>query len=136
MILHKVLFFKLPYRYAAEGDANGEPISRDEEGEKMERLEKEVLGYLGYVYYLQIILWLMSSLSSRHSFKSTPNLVAGFEARRLPRAFLVLLENLLHKSPNVRPSCERVASAIREGKVQCSCSISCPHLILTCIFPA
>ncbi|KAF8157058.1 kinase-like domain-containing protein [Crassisporium funariophilum] len=97
MILHKLLFFKLPYRYAAGGDANGEPISRNEEGEKMDRLEKEVLEYAG--------------------FKSNPNLVAGFEARKLPRAFLVLLENLLHKTPVSRPSCERVAAAIRDGKL-------------------
>ncbi|KIM42420.1 hypothetical protein M413DRAFT_444837 [Hebeloma cylindrosporum] len=97
MILHKLLFFKLPYRYAAAGDANGEPISRNEEGEKLERLEKEVLNYPG--------------------FKSTPDLVAGFETRRLPRAFLVLLENLLHKSPAGRPSSERVSTAIREGKL-------------------
>jgi len=37
-------------RYAAEGDANGEPISRNEEGEKLERLEKEVLNYPGCVF--------------------------------------------------------------------------------------
>jgi hypothetical protein len=68
MILHKLLFFKLPYRcatslfevcrmvttrfaprYAAEGDANGEPISRNEEGEKIVRLEREVLSYPGYI---------------------------------------------------------------------------------------
>ncbi|KAF8815160.1 kinase-like protein [Phlegmacium glaucopus] len=97
MILHKLLFFKLPYRYAAVGDANGEPISRENEGEKMERLEREVLDYPG--------------------FKSNPNLVSGFEARRLPRAFLVLLENLLHKTPAVRPSSEKVATAIRDGKL-------------------
>ena len=75
MILHKLLFFKLPYRflrsflfykvllvvflipllfffltyrYAAAGDADGEPLSRDEEFEKMERLEKEVLDYPGF----------------------------------------------------------------------------------------
>ena len=65
MILHKLLFFKLPFRYypflfvlsklcllyglryAAQGDANGEPISRDGEGEKKLRLEKEILGYPG-----------------------------------------------------------------------------------------
>jgi hypothetical protein len=52
------------------------------------------------------------------SFKSTPNLVLGFEARRLPRSFLVLLESLLHKSPGGRPSVERVSAAIREGKVR------------------
>ena len=43
--------------------------------------------------------------------------MSGFEARKLPRAFLVLLENLLHKMPSVRPSSERVATAIRDGKV-------------------
>lgn len=37
-------------RYAAEGDANGEPISvdRGQESEKMEHLEREVLQYPGY----------------------------------------------------------------------------------------
>ena len=51
MILHKMLFFKLPYRYAAEGDANGEPVSveRGQESIKMERLEQEVLQYPGHV---------------------------------------------------------------------------------------
>jgi len=49
MILHKMLFFKLPYRYAAEGDANGEPTSlgSSQESEKMARLEREVLEYSG-----------------------------------------------------------------------------------------
>lgn len=56
MILHKLLFFKLPYRYAAVGDANGEPISRDEEGEKMEKLEKEVLAYPGYgLFFVRVL---------------------------------------------------------------------------------
>jgi hypothetical protein len=69
MILHKLLFFKLPYRlgeffvsvgsdfisillhrYATAGDADGEPLSREEESEKMERLEKEVLDYPGLVF--------------------------------------------------------------------------------------
>ncbi|EDR06625.1 uncharacterized protein LACBIDRAFT_299595 [Laccaria bicolor S238N-H82] len=100
MILHKLLFFKLPYRYAAEGDANGEAVtggSRAGEGEKMDKLEREVLEYPG--------------------FKTAPGLVAAFEARRLPRSFLVLLESLLNKIPAARPSCERVAGAIREGKL-------------------
>ncbi|KAJ2929458.1 hypothetical protein H1R20_g7635, partial [Candolleomyces eurysporus] len=99
MILHKMLFFKLPYQYAAEGDANGEPVSldRSQEGEKMARLEREVLEYPG--------------------FKGTPALVAAFETRRLPRTFIVLLEGLLHRTPSGRPSCDRVATAIREGKL-------------------
>lgn len=29
----------------------------------------------------------------------------------------MLLENLLNKMPGVRPTCERVAEAIRKGKV-------------------
>lgn len=49
MILHKLLFFRLPYRYASEGDANGEPISADRENEKLDHLEREVLEYPGFV---------------------------------------------------------------------------------------
>ena len=52
-------------------------------------------------------------------FKTAPGLVAAFEARRLPRTFLVLLESLLNKTPAARPSCERVAGAIQESKVGC-----------------
>jgi hypothetical protein len=52
-----------------------------------------------------------------HRFKSTSALVTAFEARRLPRSFLVLLESLLNVSPSGRPSCDRVSSAIREGRV-------------------
>ena len=40
-------------------------------------------------------------------FKTAPGLVAAFEARRLPRSFLVLFESLLNKTPAARPSCER-----------------------------
>ncbi|KAG6872095.1 hypothetical protein C0995_013019 [Termitomyces sp. Mi166 len=105
MILHKLLFFRLPYRYAAEGDANGEPISTDREGDKLDRLEKEVLSYLGLTFggYLR--------------FKSTPAHVTAFEARRLPKSFLVLLESLLNVNPSSRPSCERVTNAIKDGKL-------------------
>ncbi|KAF7350354.1 Other/IKS protein kinase [Mycena venus] len=94
MILHKLLFFKLPYKYASDGDAVGSKVG---EGDKMDRLENEVLTYPG--------------------FKSNQALVLQFESRRLPRAFLVLLESLLHVAPSGRPSCERVSSAIREGRL-------------------
>ncbi|KAH0582026.1 hypothetical protein H2248_011681 [Termitomyces sp. 'cryptogamus'] len=97
MILHKLLFFRLPYRYAAEGDANGEPISTDREGDKLARLEKEVLSYPG--------------------FKPTAALATAFETRRLPRSFLILLESLLNVIPSSRPSCERVTNAIKDGKL-------------------
>ncbi|KAJ7752461.1 kinase-like protein [Mycena maculata] len=94
MILHKLLFFKLPYTHASDGEALG---SKDAEGDKMDQLEREVLEYAG--------------------FKSSQTLAVQFEARRLPRAFLVLLEGLLHVVPSGRPSCERVATAIREGRL-------------------
>lgn len=42
MILYKMLFFRLPYRYATEGDAS----TRDEE-DKMQKLESEILAYQG-----------------------------------------------------------------------------------------
>ncbi|KAJ7151236.1 kinase-like domain-containing protein [Mycena filopes] len=94
MILHKLLFFKLPYQYASDGDAGGSKVG---EGDKMDRLESEVLSYPG--------------------FKSSQTLAIQFETRRLPRAFLVLLEGLLHVVPSGRPSCERVSTAIREGRL-------------------
>lgn len=51
-------------------------------------------------------------------FKLNADLVTAFEARRLPRTFLLLLEGLLNKVPSTRPSCERVSVAIKEGKVR------------------
>ncbi|KAF9444182.1 kinase-like protein [Macrolepiota fuliginosa MF-IS2] len=102
MILHKLLFFKLPYRYAADGQtSNGaqstERESRLGESEKLKLLEQEILTYPG--------------------FKSTPELVTTFGSRRLPEAFLLLLKNLLDPEPKTRLSCERVLVAIKEGKV-------------------
>ncbi|KAJ7603575.1 kinase-like protein [Roridomyces roridus] len=94
MILHKLLFFKLPYEFASDSTECGSKVG---EGDKMERLEREVLEYAG--------------------FKSNQTLAMQFEARRLPRAFLVLLEGLLNLVPAGRPSCERVATAIREGRL-------------------
>lgn len=91
MILHKMLFFKLPYRYATEGEATAY-----DEADKMDKLEQEILGYIG--------------------FRSTSALAATFESRRLPRSFLILLEGLLSINPSLRPSCERIVSAMREGR--------------------
>lgn len=53
-----------------------------------------------------------------YRFKSTQTLSTNFASRRLPTAYLVLLENLLHINPSVRPSSERVLGAIREGRVR------------------
>jgi len=50
MILHKLLFFRLPYQYAADGDADQRnPASGIGDAEKMNRLESEVLNYSGFV---------------------------------------------------------------------------------------
>ncbi|KIL59939.1 hypothetical protein M378DRAFT_84482 [Amanita muscaria Koide BX008] len=97
MILHKLLFFRLPYRYATDGDTQDRPLSVNEESEKLQKLENEVANYLG--------------------FKSTPRMMTAFEARRLPRSFLILLETLLNIVPPSRPSVERISLAIKEGKV-------------------
>ncbi|KAK7031305.1 putative serine/threonine-protein kinase iks1 [Paramarasmius palmivorus] len=94
MILHKMLFFKLPYRYASRGNESGEPC--DDEKDKMAALEHEVLSYPG--------------------FKSDQSLATAFEVRRIPKAILVLLESLLNPLSAVRPTCEMVSSAIRQGK--------------------
>jgi hypothetical protein len=109
MILHKLLFFKLPYKYASDGEAAGSKVG---EGDKMDRLESEVLTYPGLVRFV-----LFFRILTSRSFKSNQTLAIQFEARRLPRAFLVLLEGLLHVTPSGRPSCERVSAAIREGRV-------------------
>lgn len=51
-------------------------------------------------------------------FRTTSSLVAAFENRHLPRAFLILLEGLLSVNPLIRPTSERIVSAMREGKVR------------------
>jgi hypothetical protein len=68
MILHKLLFLKLPYRYAADGDAVVEGNATREiigDVEKMEELEREVLNYSGCALYG----YLISILVTRFFFK-------------------------------------------------------------------
>ncbi|ETW76102.1 hypothetical protein HETIRDRAFT_53797 [Heterobasidion irregulare TC 32-1] len=108
MLLHKLLFFRLPYRWAAQGDrdeAAPGPAPASPESD-MDRLEREVLGYKG--------------------FKSTPELETTFTARRLPGSYPILLESLLNVAPGARPSCERVLAALHDGKVRRPSPI--PHL--------
>ncbi|KAI0037215.1 kinase-like domain-containing protein, partial [Vararia minispora EC-137] len=93
MVLYKLLFFRLPYRWASDGDAKRDGAS---EGTAMDSLEREVRAYEG--------------------FKATPVLETAFKSRRLSHAYLVLLENLLHITPGMRPSCERVQSAVHRGQ--------------------
>ncbi|KIY47862.1 kinase-like protein [Fistulina hepatica ATCC 64428] len=93
MVLHKLLFFRLPYRHSSDEDG-----SRVPENEKMDRLEREVREYPG--------------------FKSSSDLVAVFTSRHLPSSYLVLLESLLNPSVVQRPSIEKVSKANMEGKVR------------------
>jgi serine/threonine protein kinase len=53
MILHKILFFRLPYHYASD-DAEEDGSAGDGigDGEKMARLEQEIQSYSGLVLFL------------------------------------------------------------------------------------
>ncbi|KAI8986914.1 kinase-like protein [Trametes punicea] len=95
MILHKLLFFRLPYRHSSDCEDPSIPKDRKEFADK---LTAEILRYPG--------------------FKSTASLATAFESRRLPRAYLYLLENLLHVRPAVRMSAERVLSAFKDGSLK------------------
>ncbi len=104
MILHKLIFFRLPYRWAAYGDRPGlygsdaKSLNEDDErGNDTDRLEREVSSYQG--------------------FRSTARLETLFTSRRLPRSYLVLLESLLNVSPAARPTCEKLLAALHLGKV-------------------
>ena len=95
MILHKLLFFRLPYHHTSDND----DASRPKDGrDYMDRLENEILQYPG--------------------FRSSPMLASGLESRRLPKAYLLLLETLLNVKPASRPSSERVLGVIKEGGVR------------------
>ncbi|KZT10504.1 kinase-like protein [Laetiporus sulphureus 93-53] len=93
MILHKLLFFKLPYPHASDGMAD----DREDGKEIADALEREVQTYTG--------------------FRSSSALVTSFESRRLPPEYLLLLESLLNINPSARPSAERVLGALREGRL-------------------
>ena len=108
MILHKLLFFRLPYTHTSDND---DP-SRPKDGhEYSDRLEAEILEYTG--------------------FKSTTALLDNFTSRRLPKAYLILLETLLNVKPTSRPSSERVLGVIKEGGVRDACLTSHLHPMLT-----
>jgi hypothetical protein len=57
MILHKILFFRLPYHYASDdADADGNPGGGMEDGEKMAHLEQEIQSYSGLVLFRLFLL--------------------------------------------------------------------------------
>jgi serine/threonine protein kinase len=95
MVLHRILFFRLPY----DGLDGAAPDSRAKEGEKdrLDHLAAMVAEYAG--------------------FKPTPAHGAAFTARRIPKAYLLLLETLLNPVSAFRPSCDRVLQAIWEGRL-------------------
>lgn len=107
MILHKLLFFKLPYASSSDNTRDGREAS--------DALEREVQAYAGYAVYWTGLYAHADEVS--HSFKSSPSLQTVFESRRLPKAYLWLLEGLLNINPSIRPSSDRVLGAIREGRV-------------------
>jgi hypothetical protein len=76
MVLHKLLFLRLPYEFT----------------EDLQQLHAEIVDYPG--------------------FEATPGLVETCERRHIPRNMLLLLEKLLHRSPDQRPNAERVRMAI------------------------
>ncbi len=112
MILHKLLFFRLPYRHASD---NVDQSSRRDGKETADQLEREVRTYPGCVTITTGIY--VASLTSVIRFKSNAGLVSTFRSRRLPASFLLLLERLLNVSPSSRPPSERVLVAIKEGNV-------------------
>ncbi|KLO11390.1 kinase-like protein [Schizopora paradoxa] len=88
MILHMLLFFKLPYlHYSGAKEKDGDS--------DIHILEKEVQSYEG--------------------FYSTPALLDTLESRGFPSAYLLLLEGLLHRKPQMRPTMDRVMRGLREG---------------------
>jgi len=115
MILHKILFFRLPYQYAADGDEGSNPGGANER-DKMAQLEREIQTYSGSVSFIVLAAGTGAHISDTR-FKPSATLGTTFGTRRLPRAYVVLLESLLNVNPFARPACERVLSAIRERRV-------------------
>ncbi|KZV72056.1 kinase-like protein [Peniophora sp. CONT] len=93
MVLHKLLFFRLPYTYSSGSSQH--PLS---ERSTLSALADEVRRYQGF-----------------HA--GSTGEARALEARRLSGAWGVLLEGLLAVDPKKRPSAERVLSAVRKGQL-------------------
>lgn len=101
MILHKLLFFRLPYQHASDSarahGAGQSGDAKDAADADADALEREVQTYAG--------------------FRPSSVLATTFQSRRLPEAYLMLLEGLLNINPSTRPTAERVLAAVREGRL-------------------
>lgn len=56
---------------------------------------------------------LHSEILKYRGFVATPDVVQTFERRHIPRSLLLVLERLLHLTPEQRPSAERVKAALQ-----------------------
>lgn len=93
MILHMLLFFRLPYHNSSDGSRAGQ--SHDD-GD-LQKLEREVHEYPG--------------------FRRSASLPTIFDGRGLPQGYIVLLESLLNRLPKKRPTSEQILRAIKEGQL-------------------
>ncbi|VDC03084.1 unnamed protein product [Peniophora sp. CBMAI 1063] len=107
MVLHKLLFFRLPYAHASGSSQH--PLS---ERSTLSALAREVREYTGF---RAADLGRVAGNGNGGGMSAKGERV--LEARRLPAAWGVLLENLLAVDPLRRPSAERVLSAIHKGQL-------------------
>jgi hypothetical protein len=59
---------------------------------------------------------LHSEIIKYQGFVATPEIVQTFERRNIPRNLLLVLERLLHLTPERRPTAERVKAALQGRK--------------------
>lgn len=93
MILHMLLFFRLPYHNSSDGSRAGQSHDNGD----LEKLEREVQEYPG--------------------FRRSSTVSTVFEGRGLPQSYLWLLEGLLNRNSKKRPSSEQVLRAIKDGQL-------------------
>ena len=107
-----------------------EALARDPSGSLLQMDSKSDMWSLGVILHKLIFLrspypevdstevdGMERNILAYEGYKATPQVIWQCKRRGLPRALLLLLENLLHINPKIRPSADRVLNAIREGKV-------------------
>ncbi|KAK7451000.1 putative serine/threonine-protein kinase iks1 [Stygiomarasmius scandens] len=139
MILHKLLFFRLPYRHAANGDASGDipyPPYLDVDGQKFPDGIQSTNSIKNSHLSPQDASHLQPPLANRpkhpiseHTkmdplqaevlaypgFRSTPGFRQAFAARRLHENYLFVLENLLSPDPLRREGSATFQKALHRG---------------------